>query len=110
MAIKREAIKAPVLPKEAVPVPALGGEVIVRGMLLSERLAIIGAARQEGDAVTFDHVARVLAMCVLADDGKPVFTAEQWEQFGATHMVEALELFSKCQALSGLDGEASKKS
>jgi len=110
MAISRNQIKPPVLPKEAVPVAALGGEVIVRGMLLGERLTIMSAAREEGGAVAYAHVCQVLAMCVLAEDGKPVYTAEEWEQFGARHMVEALELFTKCQSLSGLDGEAVKKS
>jgi hypothetical protein len=40
MTLARRDIKTPVLPKEAVPVPELGGDVIVRGMLASERLAL----------------------------------------------------------------------
>ncbi len=108
--IKRDKIKPPVLPREAVPVLALGGDVVVRGMLLSERLALIGSAREQGGAVNFSYIAQVLATCVLAGDDLPVYTAEQWEEFGAQHMGEALALFEKCQALSGLDGEASKKS
>lgn len=110
-AIKRSAIKPPVLPREAVKVAALGGEVIVRGLLLRERLSLLGTLRDKAEgAVDFAHVCEVLATCVLADDNKPIYTAADWEAFGGMHMGEALELFAKCQALSGLDGEAVKKS
>lgn len=112
MAIKRSDIKPPVLPKEAVRVEALGGEVVVRGMLLRERLAIMSEARKQPDgSVDFSNICQVLALCVLADDGKPVYASAQlWEEFGATHMEEAIELFTKCQALSGQDSKALKKS
>lgn len=108
MAISRDQIKAPVLPKEAVLVQSLGGEVVVRGLLLSERLGLFAKARE--GAAGFAHVCEVLAVAVLASDSLPVFTAGEWETFGALHMAEAIELFGHVQRLSGLDVEASKKS
>jgi hypothetical protein len=110
MAIARESIRPPVLPKQAVPVAALGGEVVVRGMVLSERLALMSAARNAEGTVNFGHVCRALAVCVLAEDGEPVFTATEWETFGGANVDAALDLFAKVRELSGMDAEASKKS
>ena len=38
--LKKSEIPVPDLPKEVVEVPELGGEVVVRGLLLRDRLAI----------------------------------------------------------------------
>jgi hypothetical protein len=108
MALKRDQIKPPALPREAVMVEELGGEVIVRGLLLRERLALFAGA-SEG-AAEYKHVCEVLAVSVLAGDDKPVYTADEWEAFGARHLAAAISLFSHVQRLSGLDIEASKKS
>lgn len=111
MALKRDNIAAPVLPKEAHAVAGLGGEVIVRGLLLGERLTLIDAAATPSAAGKFDHVAAVLAVTVTDDDGQPVWTAAQWETFGATQdgFAEAMRLFRIAQRLSGLDVEERQK-
>jgi hypothetical protein len=111
MAIDRASIKPPVLPKEAVPVASLGGEVIVRGLKLSERLALFADLNRDGagPAEAFVHVPAVLATTVLASDGLPVFTAEEWETHGIAHADEVFALFQVAQRLSGMDPEASKK-
>ena len=61
MALLKNQIKPPVLPAEAVDVPELGGEVIVRGLLLRQRLdlAVLG---EEGG---FHRIALMLASCVV---------------------------------------------
>ena len=105
MALSRDQITAPVLRKEAVPVASLGGEVIVRGLLLSERLGLLSGTDEEGGA-RYAHVCQVLAVAVLAVDSLPVFTRDQWEEFGASHMSDAIDLFVHVQRLSGLDVEA----
>lgn len=106
MALKRDQIPAPVLPKEAHEVPELGGEVIVRGLLLRERLALFDDA-QGGER--FGHLSAVLSACVIDADGQQIWTAEQWEQFGASHFEAALKLFNVAKRLSGLDAEERKK-
>lgn len=107
MALKKSEIKAPVLPKEAVPVAELGGEVIVRGLLLSERLALFAGINEEGKA--FAHIPRVLAATVQDADGLPVFNEQEWEAFGASSFEAALRLFAVARRLSGLDAEAAEK-
>lgn len=111
MAIERATLKPPVLPKQAVPVASLGGEVIVRGLKLSERLALFANLGEAGAAPeqAFVHVPRVLARVVVLADGAPVFSEEEWEVHGATWPEEVFELFRVAQKLSGLDGDDAKK-
>ena len=105
--LKRCDIAEPVLPKETVEVTALGGEVVVRGLLLSEQLHIharILAATT--DKTTPDGVHSMLpvllARCVLDADGACLFTEEQWQIFGAKESAQAVSLFNVAWRLSGL--------
>ena len=98
MILKRADIADPMPPEEAVAVGSLGGELIVKGLLLSERLQMAIDETLSGPG----RCAEILARCVLADDRKPLFTAQQWEAFGARHYDEALELFAVAHRLSGL--------
>lgn len=106
MALKKNEIARPVLPKEAHDIPELGGEVVVRGLLLSERLALFAEAR---DGERFSHISRLLACAVIDAEGKPVFTAEEWEQFGSANFEAALRIFEIARRLSGLDTEVREK-
>lgn len=106
MVLSKADIKAPVLPKETVEVPELGGAVIVRGLLLRERLALFDAANK-GDR--FGHLASLLASCVIDAEGRQLWTVDEWEQFGAQHFEAALRLFEVAGRLAGLDVEAAKK-
>lgn len=122
MAIDRNQAKPPVLPKEAVDVPEIGGEVIVRGLLLTERLALfvenLPAAEAAGEGPAIDgplatdryiHIPRMLARTVLASDGEPLWTEAQWQEFGAVNFEASLRLFRVAQRLSGLDIEEARK-
>lgn len=105
--LKKSQIASPVLPKETVDVAELGGEVVIRGLLFSERLALFARVDEKGKA--FAEIPQLLALTVIDGDGEPVFTAEQWEAFGARHMETLLHLFSIAKRLSGLDAEAAAK-
>lgn len=111
MAIDRASLKPPVLPREAVPVASLGGEVIVRGLKLSERLGLFANLGEDGAAPeqAFVHVPRVLARVVILADGGPVFNEEEWEAHGALHPDDVFALFKVAQRLSGLDQDDAKK-
>ena len=106
------------LRKEAVPVESLGGDVIVRAMLGSERLSLGNLARLRGDAEgaqeigdDFKLVPRLLAKVVLNEQGDPFMTAEEWDIHGGSHPEDLLRLFDRCQELSGrTPGEARKNS
>ncbi len=121
MALERNQIKPPVLQKQSVQVDALGGEVVVRGLLLSERLELSALnghvsqpkagegddqARARGGAVM---VAHTLARTVLLADGLPAYTAQEWDEFGATHPDAVLELFKVSRRMGGQDLEDVEK-
>jgi hypothetical protein len=129
--IKREDVAAPAdLKRETVPVPALGGDVVITELSLEDRLefdkhlreastveATPGAsppsarAKPKTEKVSrrsvYVHVPQLLAMTVLADDDAPLFTIEQWRAFGARNKSVAIQLFNVSMALSGL-GDAAK--
>jgi len=113
--LKRGAIQAPAVPAEQVDVPELGGAVLVRGMMLSDRLqfsdwratvakAAAGETDEQAHARTGSLVvARLLSVCVVDADGAPIFTMAQWEQFGAQHAGRCLALFDIAWKSSGFD-------
>jgi len=115
MALDRSQIKLPELPKETVAVESLGGEVIVRGMLLSERLAsdnVHAASRNPREGETEDDaharagtaiVFRVLHTCVVDDSGKRLLSIEEWDAFGTAHQTDVFRLFNTAMRLSGQD-------
>lgn len=107
MVLNRDNVQAPVLPKETHECSALGGSVVVRGLLLRERLALFDDARSGMER--YGHVSSVLASCVCDVNGKPILTAEQWEEFGSANFEASLDLFRVAQRLSGLDVEERKK-
>lgn len=104
--VKRGAVPAPVLPKETVEVPALGGEVVVRGLLLTEylrmknRIATASKDSSEADGI-YSILPPLLATCVLDADGQPLWTEDEWQAFGAKEPGQALELFNVASRLSG---------
>lgn len=119
--IQRAQVPAPVLRKETVLVPRLGGDVIVRGLLLSERLQIDNiksamlkplegetveqAQYRAGSAIVFVTLERT----VMAADEQPVFSAAAWDMFGSQHPDVVLDLYRTARRLSGFDQEATEK-
>lgn len=104
--ILKSATPAPSLPEETVSVPELHGEVLVRGLMLKDRLAI---ALADG----YERMAAMLAACVFAHDDKgmpvPLYTAEEWERFGSRHYTAAINLWDVTRRLSDMEGEAAEK-
>lgn len=115
MALNRSQIKLPELPNETVAVESLGGEVIVRGMLLSERLAsdnVHTSTRKPKEGETeFDAHARAgaavifrtLHICVVDDAGNRLMTLDEWDKFGTANQHDAFRLFNTAMRLSGQD-------
>ena len=121
--LRRANIPKPSLRKETVEVPELGGAVVVRGTMLDERLALVfGAAPPAGEQLQgkdepepedprerFQHIARLLAYAVIDADGVPVYTAEEWAEFGGEHFGAVLRLYAVAKRLSGMDPDEAKK-
>lgn len=119
--LERGSVPEPVLRKEAVPVESLGGDVVVRGLELTELLMLSGIQRAlreplEGETEDAAHaragaqiVAKTLHVAVLMADGKPLWSEAQWNVHGAKHLHEAMGLYNKVNQLSGQDAEAVEK-
>lgn len=104
--IKKSATPAPSVPQEKLVVPELKGEILIRAMLLKDRL---GIALTDG----YGRMAAMLAACVFAEDDQgaitSLFTEAQWEDFGALHYHKAIELWEIANRLSDISGEAAEK-
>lgn len=107
MALNRSDLVKPELPRETVAVPALGGDVIVRGLLLGERLGLFADLREDGKSYT--RIGKMLAVAVVGDDGQPLLGEAEWEAFGGVNFTAALDLFTVARRLSGLDAEVIEK-
>ena len=96
---------APVLRKETHSIEGLG-EVIVRMLKFSERLAIgrAGEADQTGDL----FVPRLLAAAVSDMGGAPLFTVEEWDVWAAVNPKGASVLTDVALRLGGYGGDAAK--
>lgn len=103
---KSEVPVPPPLKDETVNVPELNGDVIVRGLMLKDRIDL-------SLAKGFGRMAGMLAPCVLVldDEGAkvPLFTVDEWERWGASHYAAAMTLWDKARILSDLDGEQAAK-
>lgn len=105
MAVLNKAnVPPPVLPKKVEDVPELGGKVIVQGLLLSDRVRIMSKAGAGGVMVS-----DLLACTVVDAEGEPIYSVQEWEEFGASNFNRALDLFKISRSLSGLDAEVNEK-
>ena len=107
--IKRGDVAAPTVPKQTMAVEALGGEVVVRGLLLSERMAVqtkisdLSAASVADKTALHAILPLLLALCVIDADGLALFDHDGWQAFGARHADQAVELFNTAWSLSGFN-------
>ncbi len=105
--LRKSELPAPApVAEERVTVPELGGEVLVRGLLLRDRISL---SLIDG----YERMAAMLAQSVFVQDdaGKPtpLYNAEQWEHWGARHYASALNLWDVSRRLSDLNGETATK-
>lgn len=119
--IERSQVKSPVLRKQTVTVPALGGDVIVRGLLLSELMQkrqVNDTAKvpQEGESEDRARsraggqvVSFTLARTVTLADGQPLYSEAEWDVFGADHPGDVLDLFKVAESLNGLNQKEVEK-
>lgn len=107
MVISRDSLKPPALPKETVPCPELGGDVVIRGPLASARIALQRMATADSSVEKMAPV--LLASSVVDADDRPLFTEAQWDEWGGSNYAAYLNLFNAAMRLWGFDREENRK-
>lgn len=103
-----KAYATPVLLKEVVATRQLG-EVVVRGLRLSQRLGLNRAFREGDERQAADQfAARLLAASVVTKDGQPLFNEDEWDIFGAQHTDDTNALIDVAMRLGGFDRAEAK--
>ena len=102
---KEAILAADDLPSEIVPVPEWGGEVKVRSISGKERDGL-EAAISAGKKVDLSNIrARLVALSVVGEDGKPLFAPADVEALGGKSAKALDRVFDVAQRLSGLRKE-----
>ena len=105
-------LKADDIRTETVPVPEWGGDVLVRGLSGRERdtfeasMLVERGGRMEMDPR--NARARLATMCVVGEDGKPLFTRDDMGALGEKSAAALNRVFDVASRLSGL-GESDMK-
>lgn len=100
--INKADVKKPMLPKETVTCAALGGDVIVTGLNLKDRVSIYSV--KDGASISL-----MLSLTVVDAAGESIFTEAEWDDFGAQQFNACVELFQVAKRLSGLDASIAEK-
>lgn len=113
MVLNRSQVPEQKLPEQVEPVPELGGDVIVRGLLLSKRMEldeINDKAKVPLEGETDEEartragklvVPRMLHACVVDDEGHSIMSLEQWDVFGGKHRATIFRLFDIALRMCG---------
>jgi hypothetical protein len=118
------------LRREVVSVPALGGDVTVTEMPLSDRLdfdnVLRGDFKAEGEPSdpptdakpkaarasrrsVHAIVPQLLAITVLGEGDEPLLSVQEWQAFGTRNKSVAIQLANVAFRLNGFDGEDNAK-
>jgi hypothetical protein len=104
-------LKADDRPTEEVEVPEWGGSVLVRGLDGEGRDEYFGSMaeyRQAGRPPvmnTSNATAKLVARCIIGEDGEPMFTQSDVAALGKKSGAALDRVFSVAQRLSGLTEE-----
>jgi hypothetical protein len=103
---REQILSADDLPTQDVDVPEWGGSVTVRSMTGAERDAFeAGLMVEEGEDEKnrLNNLrARLCSLCIVDDDGVPLFSPEDVEALGKKSAAALDRVFTKAQTLNGL--------
>ena len=108
--LSREQILAAALPVETVSIPALGGDVLVRGMTGAENDAFLaslwvgeGADRRQNLS---NYRARFLVRCIVDEKGERLFEDDEATRLGQIGAGPIEKLYQVAERLSGMEPNA----
>jgi hypothetical protein len=102
-------LKGTALPRETVYLKELGGEVIIQGMTGKQRdeweSSLVKQRRNRRELDTRNVRARLVARCLVNDDGSRMFSDDEADQLGDIRVDVLGHLFEVAQRLSGVSDE-----
>jgi hypothetical protein len=102
-------LKATALPRETVHVRELGGDLIIQGMSGKQRdeweSSLVKQKRNRREIDTRNVRARLVARCLINDDGSRMFGDEEADLLGDVRVDVLSQLFAVAQRLSGVSDE-----
>ena len=109
-ALDRSALlAATAIPREAVPLPELGGVVYVRGMTGSERdafeVSLVQGRGRKREVNLRNLRAKLVAYCTVDAQGVRLFTDADVEQLGQVRADVVNRIYTVAQRLSGITEE-----
>ena len=107
---REDILKADDRPTETVHVPEWGGDVLVRGLDGRGRDSYFathdGTGRGNGNVMdTTNATAKLVASCIVTEDGEPLFTMDDVNALGAKSGAALNRVFDAAQRLSGLSDD-----
>ncbi len=106
---REDILKADDRPTETVHVPEWGGDVLVRGLDGRGRdsyfasMTVQAGNRQRMD--TTNATAKLVASCIVTEDGEPLFSMDDVNALGAKSGAALNRVFDAAQRLSGLSDD-----
>jgi hypothetical protein len=102
-------LKATALPRETVYVKELGGALIIQGMSGKQRdeweSSLVKQRRNRREIDTRNVRARLVARCLVNEDGSRMFGDEEADLLGDVRVDVLSQLFTVAQRLSGVSDE-----
>lgn len=106
---RADLLKAIGLPRRIVPVPELGGDVIIQGMSGAQRDAwessLVEGKGKRRRMNTANIRAKLVAQCAVDEAGERLFSDADAETLGHTRVDVLNRLFAVAQELSGVTDE-----
>lgn len=109
---RKDILTADDIKTEEVEVPEWGGSLLVRALTGKEKDIFFGSfVDEEGNPaleMLDNATARVLALCIVDEDGKPIFTKHDVDALGEKSGQAAGRVWAVAQRISGLSPKSIK--
>lgn len=84
------------------------GTIHIKSMRLSDRQQVFSLAKEHGDHFL---APATLSVCIVAKDGTPLKTIDEWDEYGEEHYSECIAMYLKAVEVNDIGGaQATKKS
>ena len=99
---KSDILEAKDIESEVVKVPEWGGEVRVDGLSLADKDQWTDSIMSDGKVNMIGATARLCALCIRGEDGKPLFTMKDITALSKKSAAALDRIFQVAQKLSGI--------